>query len=185
MTWYDLIVVLVIALFALHGLRRGLVGELLGLASFLVGLYLAFRFDGVLGARLARLVTELSPTAARIVAFVVILVLVEVAAGFLTRSLDRVVARIPVVSALNQAGGVLVGVAIALLGVWLVTGALLLLPTTVVPFSGAVHRSATAHLLPNVTPRWPRELRAYVDDFTAGHVDPGLRRELRALSSGQ
>jgi hypothetical protein len=69
--------------------------------------------------------------------------------------------------------------------VWLVTSALLVLPTAYVPWATTVHRSETARLLPSVTPRWDRDLHAYVDNFTAGHVAPSLERELRLLSRGK
>ena len=59
-----------------------------------------------------------------------------------------------------------------------------MVPSSLLPYAAAVHHSATARLLPNVTPRWDRELRAYLDNFTARHLSPALQRELRLLSSG-
>lgn len=182
---YDLIIVVVLALLAFLGFRRGLIGELVGLAAFVAALALAFRFDGRVGATLHRAGGGLSPTTSRIVAFLVIVVAVEIGAALIARRLNGVIGRIPLLGTANRLGGVAVGLVLALVGVWLATSALLLLPATLVPYSATVHRSETARLLPNVTPRWDNEVRAYVDNFTAGRIDSRLQRELRALSQGQ
>jgi uncharacterized membrane protein required for colicin V production len=182
---YDLIVLAALVLLGLLGLRRGLVGELVGLVAFVAALALAFRYDGPVGAVLRRLPVHLTPTEGRIVAFVVIVVAVDVAAAVIARRLGRLLSRVPVLGSVNRAGGLVVGLVTALIGVWLLTSALLVLPTAYVPWATTVHRSETARLLPSVTPRWDRELRAYVDDFTAGHVGPSLDRELRRLSQGK
>ena len=184
MNGYDLIVLAALALLALLGLRRGLIGELVGLAAFVVALALAFRFDGPVGAALSRLPVHLTPTEGRIVAFVLIVVVVDVVAALVARRLGRLVSRVPVLGTVNRVGGLVVGLVTALIGVWLVTSALLVLPVAYVPWATTVHRSETARLLPSVTPRWDRELHAYIDNFTAGHVAPGVERELRTLSQG-
>ena len=185
MNGYDLIVLAALALLALLGLRRGLIGELVGLVAFVAALTLAFRFDGPVGAALRRLPVHLTPTEGRIAAFVAIVVAVDVVAAVIARRLGRLLSRVPVLGTVNRVGGLVVGLATALIGVWLVTSALLVLPTACVPWATTVHRSATARLLPSVTPRWDRDLRAYVDNFTAGHVAPSLDRELRLLSRGK
>lgn len=174
--------VAVLALLAYLGLRRGLVGELVGLVAFVVALALAFHFDGPVGAALRHLSGHLSATQARIAGFVVVVVVVDVAAALVARRLGWLLARIPLLRTVNRVGGLVVALATALIGVWLVTSALLVLPTASVPWAATVHRSETARLLPSVTPGWDGELRAYVEDFTAGRVAPSLQRELRLLS---
>ena len=185
MNGYDLIVIAVLALLAFLGFRRGLIGELVGLAAFVAAVALAFRFDGRVGAGLHHLAGGLSPTVSRIVAFLVIVVAVEIGAAFVARSLSGVIGRIPLLGTVNRLGGLAVGLVLALVGVWLATSALLVLPASLVPYSATVHRSETAQVLPNVTPRWGNDLRAYVDNFTAGRLDRRLQREVRALSRGQ
>ncbi len=185
MNGYDLIVLAALALLAFLGLRRGLVGELVGLAAFVVALALAFRYDGPVGAALRRLPGHLTATQARIAAFILIVVVVDVVAALIARRLGRLLSRVPVLGTVNRVGGLVVGLVTALIGVWLVTSALLVLPTTYVPWAATVHRSETARLLPSVTPRWDRELHAYVENFTAGRGAPSLERELRLLSRGK
>jgi len=185
MNGYDLIVVLVLALLAYLGFRRGLIGELVGLAAFVVALALAFRFDGRVGGELHHLAGGLSPTLCRIVAFLAIMVAVEIGASLVARRLNGVIARVPLLGSVNRIGGLVAGLVLALVSVWLVTSALLLAPASLVPYSATVHRSETAHVLPSVTPRWGTELRAYVDNFTAGQLDRRLQRELNTLTQGQ
>lgn len=184
MNGYDLIVLAVLALLALLGLRRGLVGELVGLAAFVAALALAFRYDGPAGAALQRLPVHITATQARVAAFIAIVVAVDAVAAVVARRLGRLLSRVPVLGTVNRVGGLAVGLVIALIGVWLVTSALLVLPTAYVPWAATVQRSETARLLPSVTPSWDRELHAYVDNFTAGRVAPSLERELRLLSRG-
>ena len=162
LTFYDLVVVVLVALLAWRGFRAGLVGVLVAWLAFGVGLALAFRFDRTVGAWFARS-HALAPATWRAVAFVVILVAVEVVAGWLARVLGRVLSRLPVVGGLNRAGGVVLGALLALIVVWFVTAALLSVPASLVPFSGVVRHSETARLMRNLTPRWQHDLRAYLD----------------------
>jgi membrane protein required for colicin V production len=183
-TLYDLVVALFIALLVYRGFRAGLVASLLAWVACGLGLLLAFRFDGVVAGWFAHNHT-FAPTTWRVLAFVVILIVVEIAAGWLATRLSRTLARIPILGGLNRLGGVLAGAVLALIAVWLVTAALLFAPPSLVPFSGAVHHSETVHLMRSLTPRWERSLRAYLDHFTAGRLSPRLQRELQQLTTGR
>jgi membrane protein required for colicin V production len=108
-TVFDLLVLLFVALCAYRGYRRGLVGELFSLAAFLGALVLAFRFDSLLGHSLRHLYTGLTLTEARIIAFLIILIAAEVAAGVLIAVVSRAVGRVPVVGALDRFGGIIIG----------------------------------------------------------------------------
>jgi uncharacterized membrane protein required for colicin V production len=170
-----------LVLLAVHGLRRGLVRELIGLIAFAVGLALAFRYDVALGALLHRHVGSLSPSEARVVAFLVILAGVVVGASLAGGLLSGLIGRIPLVGTANRLGGLLVGLLLGCLALWLVTAALLLVPYWLVPLSATVHHSRTAHLLAQATPRWNADLHDYLDHFAVGHLDTSLQRELHRL----
>lgn len=60
MAFFDVVILLVLALFILKGALRGALRELVSLAGLLVGTFLACRFGGALGAETAR-VCHLSP----------------------------------------------------------------------------------------------------------------------------
>jgi membrane protein required for colicin V production len=162
MDFYDLIVCLAVAMLAYRGLRRGLVGELVGLAIFACGMVLALRLDAAVGRRLVDAIPRLSATEGRVLAFALILVVVGVVLGALGRRLSRLVSRIPVVGGLNRLGGLVVGVALALACVWLVTAVVQVLPAGLVPFSATVRHSETAHLLHRLDPGVDAELRAHL-----------------------
>ena len=162
MDFYDLIVCLALAVLAYRGLRRGLVGELVGLAVFVCGMLLALRLDAAVGRRLVDVVPRLSTTEGRVLAFAFIIVLVGIVLGALGRRLSRLVSRIPVVGGLNRLGGLVLGLALALACVWLVTAVVQVLPAGLVPFSTTVRHSETAHLLRRLDPGVDAELRAHL-----------------------
>ena len=167
MDFYDLIVCLLIALLAYRGLRRGLIGEVVGLAIFGCGVLLALRLDAVVGRRLAAAIPRLSATEGRVLAFFAVIVVVGIVLGALGRRFSRLVSRIPVVGGLNRLGGLLLGAALAVVCVWLVTAAVVVLPTGLVPFSASVRHSETAHLLRSLGPGVDAELRAHLGQLGA------------------
>ena len=177
MNVYDLIVCLLVALLAWRGLRRGLIGELLGLVVFACGLLLALRVDAVVGRRLVAIIPSLSATEGRVLAFFAVLLAVGIIVGALGRRLTRLVSHIPLVGGLNRLGGLLLGAALAVACVWLVTAAVVVLPRGLVPFSATVRHSETAHLLRSLGPGVDSDLRAHLGQIgdirgatTAGFV---------------
>jgi membrane protein required for colicin V production len=178
---YDVIVLVILGLLAVRGLRRGLLATFLGLVAFAAGVFLGLRYDGALGG-LLRGHLGLTATEARIAAFLVIILAVGIAVRIVSGLFSGVIRRAPFVGAINRLGGLGVGLIVGCLAVWLVTGALLLVPYWLVPFSATVHHSETAHLLAQVTPHWDSDLRTYLDNFTAGRLSPALQRELHRLS---
>ena len=77
-------------------------------------------------------------------------------------SLDR----IALVDSLNRISGALIGVASALLGLWLLTVLLLGVPAPLLPFATAVRRSETFHLVRALSPTWGHALRAALEHVT-------------------
>ena len=63
--------------------------------------------------------------------------------------------------------GLLLGAALAVVCVWLVTAAVVVLPTGLVPFSASVRHSETAHLLRSLGPGVDAELRAHLGQLGA------------------
>lgn len=182
MNAYDVIVLVILILLAVRGLRRGLIAMLIGLIAFAAAVVLAFRFDAVLGSWLRRPLHSLTAAEARIVAFLVILVVVVVAARLAGGLLSGLIKRIPLVGTANRLGGLLVGLLVGCLAIWLVTAALLLVPYWLVPFSATIDHSRTAHLLAQVTPRWNGDLHDYLDHFAVRPLDTSLQRELHRLT---
>ena len=159
-----------LCLSAFFGYRRGLIRELAGLAALAVGFLLAYRFDGPFGSWLGGLIHSLSASEARILAFLLILILVSLVIDVAARLLTRLIRRVPLIGSLNRLGGLLVGVLFALIAIWLLTACLLFLPASMLPFSAAVHHSGTAHLLGSLTSQWSQSLRAHLERLAVGHL---------------
>ncbi len=149
-----------LVLLAWRGARRGLVLELGGLFAFVLAFALAVRFTDVVGVWLHKAASSLSVTEAQIVAFLVILLLAFAAVGVVTHLLSGVIRRVPLAAGANRLGGLLVGAALALLVIWLLTTALLCVPASLVPSLAGVQHSATAQLVRGLPAGWGRELRA-------------------------
>jgi uncharacterized membrane protein required for colicin V production len=169
MTAYDLGVVAVLALLAFRGFRVGLVATLLTWLALGVGLWLALRFDRVVGGWIAR-VHGFVPATQRVLAFLVIVVVVEVAAGWLAGRLGGALRHVPLLGGLDRLGGLVCGALLAVATVWLVTAALIALPSPLPPFSGSVRHSETVHLVRSLTPRWQGDLRTRLSRLRLGSV---------------
>jgi len=159
-----------LVLIAWRGSRRGLIGELAGLAAFAVALALAFRLDGPLGRRLDSVAPGLTATEARIAAFLVTVLVVSVGVGLAAGLLTRVIRHVPLAGGVNRLGGLLAGVTLAVLGIWLVTACLLMLPATLLPFAGSVQHSETARLLHSMPAQWSHSLRVHLEHLGTADV---------------
>jgi len=148
-----------LGLLAWSGLRRGFVREVAGLVAFAVGFMLAMRLAGPLGRWLASVFPSLSPTTARVVAFLAVVLLVGLAIDMAALFLTGAIGRVPVVGGLNRVGGLVAGAALGVLVVWLLTTCLLLLPPTLLPFTSGMRRSETAQLVRGVPTAWSHGLR--------------------------
>jgi uncharacterized membrane protein required for colicin V production len=150
-------------LLAWRGLRRGLINELAGLAAFAIALGIALRLDGPLGRWLDSVVPSLTATEARIAAFLAALLVVSVGVGLAAGLLTRAIRHVPLAGGVNRLGGLLAGATLAVLGIWLVTACLLLLPAASLPIAAAVHQSETARLLRSAPPQWGHSLRVHLE----------------------
>ena len=157
---YDLAMLVLLGLLAWSGFRRGFVREVAGLVAFAVGFMLALRLAGpVWGAGSRPSSQRLSPTTARVLAFLAVVLLVGLAIDLAALFLTGRISRVPVVGGLNRLGGLLAGAALAVLVIWLLTTCLLLLPPTLLPFTSGVRRSETAQLVRSVPTTWRHGLR--------------------------
>lgn len=166
-TVYDLLVVALLVLAAWRGRRLGLIGGLVRLAGFVLGLRVAFRFEGLLGVWLAGS-TGLTVTAARVAAFLFLLMLTALAVGLAALVLGGFLDRIEFVGSADRVGGALIGVSMALLALWLLTVLLLAMPASRLPAATAVRQSEAVHLVRAFSPAWSRALLADVEHLPVG-----------------
>jgi membrane protein required for colicin V production len=90
MNWLDIVIILLLLTALWQGWRQGVITQILGLAALALGIWLAWRWGGAIGGWLG---IEQGATA-RVVGFIIVLVVVIVAVvllGRLTRGLFRIV----------------------------------------------------------------------------------------------
>lgn len=182
MTRVDWIAVAIIALSALGGLRRGLIGTALSLAGLVAGAFVGSRVaPHVLHGGSTSPYTPLAGLAGAVVGAMLLQTVASIAGSFARRSLFVV----PPLRMLDTVGGLAAGVAVGLATVW-VAGAVLLQFPGQTALREEVQGSKVLQRLNELAP--PSDvLRALarVDPFPriAGPAPPSTPPDRRALSS--
>ncbi len=154
MNWLDIVIIVVIAIPAFLGLRTGIIKAAFSLAGLILGVILAGRYYVPLSAQLTFIPHE---GAAKIAAFVIILIGVIVIAIVLSRLLERVVSMM-LLGWVNRLGGAVFGF---LLGA-ILCGALL---ATWVKFIGPASAIIESGLAVILLDRFPMVLALLPDEF--------------------
>jgi len=105
MSLLDITIMVVLALMGLRGLLRGLIKEMAALTALVLGGWLAYRYHSVAAAPLK---TLLPAAAAEVAAFVLLLILVGLAAHLLGNLLTSLV-KLALLGWVNRMGGIAVG----------------------------------------------------------------------------
>ena len=103
MSFLDIILGILLFFALIRGIRNGLFVELASLLSFLIGIYIAVKFSYIVGNMLGDSVASPSKTA-KIIAFVLTLILVMVAIHFLAKVFSKI-ASFVFLGWLNKLGG--------------------------------------------------------------------------------
>jgi membrane protein required for colicin V production len=120
MNWLDIVIIIALLLSAVSGLMNGLIKSLFSLAGLIIGIILARHYYTALAGYLT-FIPDLS--AARIAAFVIILVAVGIVATILGALFTRIISTISL-GWLNRLGGAVFGVILgavfiaAILSLW-------------------------------------------------------------------
>lgn len=107
-TWVDLVMILILSAFCLHGFIRGFFQQVSALAGLFLGVYLALLFGEEGGLFLAEQF-PLSPVPAQIISFIGIVVIVALSVRYLGRFL-RFLFRLLSLSVLDRLAGGLFGI---------------------------------------------------------------------------
>ena len=118
MTWPDLVISAIALLFALKGWKRGFVAEIGGFIALAAAIWAALDYPGTFDSTIATTSTS-AKARAHVIGMVVFALIVYVALMVISAVLSRI-ARLPVIGIGNGAGGAVVGVVKALLGMWAV-----------------------------------------------------------------
>lgn len=153
MTTLDWILVCAVALLAVQGWRAGFIGGVLSLAGFLLGAWLAARFAPLIlpeGRQSAY--APLATLAGAACGGAVLATVFELAGSGIKRLLP-----VPFLGAADGALGSVLGVLLALIGIWLLAIVLMRLPGPQ-GLRGEVRRSSVVHALNGVMPPGDRVL---------------------------
>jgi len=101
MNWLDWIIIGILAFGIFRGLRRGLVRQVIGLASLVVAFIIGYLHMDNLGTWFESQ-ASISPEYSSVVAFLVVFFSVLLGLSIVTGFLDNVVKNIPIVGCLNQ-----------------------------------------------------------------------------------
>jgi uncharacterized membrane protein required for colicin V production len=168
-TWPDLVIGGLALIFALKGWKRGLVSELAGAVAVFAAIVAAVRYPGSLDDIAVRF-GHAGPGAAHIVGMVVFALAVYLAIMAVAWILGRF-AKLPVISLGNSAGGALVGLTKALVGVWAVLYVALFFPLTHDVRSDLRH-STLASIVTQPNARVDALMRGALPQFVKPFTDP-------------
>ena len=108
MNQFDTVIFILLTLFAIRGIFRGLVTELIVLISLVLGFLIAFTYFPQLQTVLLKLFPLLPPFAARIIAFVILFLVVNIALRLIGKALNKLV-HFTFLNSINRLAGGLFG----------------------------------------------------------------------------
>jgi membrane protein required for colicin V production len=109
MNFLDIIILVVLIIFAVKGLARGFVNEASSLAGLILGGWLAYRFYPAVSAPIQNIL-HLPAHLSAFLAFMLLLILMVVAAHIIGNLITGAV-RVVMLGSLNRVGGLLIGTA--------------------------------------------------------------------------
>lgn len=108
MNWLDILIIIVIAVAAFGGMRRGLIEMVLGVAGVILGVFLAGRYYETVGGWLPLENTDWSNVLGFVLILTVTLIIFFIAAKLITKLAD-----IALLGWVNRLGGALLGALLA------------------------------------------------------------------------
>jgi membrane protein required for colicin V production len=120
MNWLDIVIIVILAIGVFMGLKTGLIKMVITLAGLILAIFLAGRLYQALADKMTFISSE---KAAQILAYIIILVLVMIAAAVVAWLLSKIVSAI-LLGWLNRLGGAIFGLLIgaifmgAILAIW-------------------------------------------------------------------
>jgi len=161
LSWLDIVIIIILALSALGGLRKGLIQMVFTLAGVSLGIFLAGRFYETAAGWLTFITnTDLANVVAFILILLVVLVVCLIIAHFLAK-----LANITLMGVINRLGGALFGIFLASI----IIAAILAIITKYTPWDVVVNSFIAKLLLgyfPLVLGLLPKSFQSIKDFFT-------------------
>ncbi len=173
MTWPDLVIGGIALLFALKGYKRGFVSEIGGFIALVAAIWAALRYPGTLDGYVESML-HLGPGSAHVIGMTAFAALVYIALLVISGALSRI-AKLPVIGIGNGIGGAAVGIAKALVGVWIVLYVALFFPLSE-DLRGDLHRSSLVAFVTSPNPQVDVVVRGTMPWFVRPFVAPLFAR---------
>ena len=125
-TWPDLVIIAIAAVFALKGFKRGFVAEIGGFIALAAAIWAALYYPGTFDTQIHTWF-HLGLGSAHVVGMVVFAIIVYIALMIVSAVLSRI-ASLPIIGIVNSLGGALIGVCKVVVGVWIVLYVILFFP---------------------------------------------------------
>jgi membrane protein required for colicin V production len=173
MNGFDIALIAVITLSAVFAFARGVVRELIAIATWIIGFIVAIKYAGPLTGLFARL--DVTPATKHVIAFGLILIVVMIAGALVSRMLSRVVRAIGL-GFIDRMLGAVFGVA---RGILVVVGFALIAGVTTLPrydwWQNATLGPSLAEMALSLKPYLPRAWAERLDFSPAGRVSARWR----------
>lgn len=147
----DLILGSIIIFFIFTGIYKGLVREVFGFLSLLLGLYFAFQYMSGLSALLLGLIPSIPPWLLPPLSFIIIFVIIILIARFLAKLLTKILSWV-MLGWLNRIGGGVIGLFKGLILASIISLILGFISTPIPTLSAAINESHVYPLVLNVAP---------------------------------
>lgn len=157
MNWLDFAIIIILAISVFTGLKNGLIKSALGLAGFIVGIFLAGRYY----TDLAQYLTFLPEVASKVIAFIIIFAAI-VLIGVIVAAVLKSIATLLLLGWLNRLGGAAFG----LLSGGIFIGAILTLWVKFIGFDSTISGSFMTNIILNY---FPLVLGLLPDEFKSIH----------------
>jgi uncharacterized membrane protein required for colicin V production len=169
MSWPDLVIGVVVLLFALKGFKRGLVAEIGGFIALAVAIWAALHYPGTLD-QVMRDTFHVNPGSAHVAGMVAFAVLVYMVLLVISAVLSRI-AKLPIIGLGNAAGGAVVGIVKALIGTWAVLYIALFFPLSR-DLRDDLHRSQAVQIVTSENPQIDAVVKATMPWFARPFIEP-------------
>jgi uncharacterized membrane protein required for colicin V production len=172
-TWPDLVIGGIALLFALKGWKRGFVSEIGGFIALAAAVFAALQYPGTFDPLVQQYV-HLGDGSAHVLGMIAFAAIVYVALLVISGVLSRF-ARLPIIGLGNAIGGAGVGVAKALVGVWIVLYVLLFFPLPN-DLRGDLRHSSLVGVVTSPNQQVDHVVRATMPWFVRSLADPLFAR---------
>jgi len=178
MNWFDLLVGILLLIAFINGYRKGLIMQLVGLATLVLAAIFGGRLAGRILPEITRL-TELSPDAARVLSFVLAFALIAIVLSLIGRLIQKFI-DVVFLSFINRMLGSVIAAGTMMLLLSIILNLVLMLDKNETVINGEIRKESfffgrVEAVVPAIVPYMNKE-------FWEGYIPKNYREELERKS---